>query len=36
MLTNSTLKIYPQVGHIPMEEIPDESLLDVMNFLENV
>jgi pimeloyl-ACP methyl ester carboxylesterase len=36
MLINSTLKIYPQVGHIPMEEIPEESLLDVMNFLENV
>lgn len=34
MLINSTLKIYPKVGHIPMEEIPDESLLDVMNFLE--
>jgi pimeloyl-ACP methyl ester carboxylesterase len=36
MLINSTLKIYPKVGHIPMEEIPEESLLDVMNFLENV
>jgi pimeloyl-ACP methyl ester carboxylesterase len=35
MLINSTLKIYPKVGHIPMEEIPEESLLDVMNFLEN-
>jgi len=34
MLINSTLKIYPKVGHIPMEEIPEESLLDVMNFLE--
>jgi hypothetical protein len=33
---NSTLKIYPKVGHIPMEEIPEESLLDVMNFLENI
>ncbi len=36
MLINSTLKIYPKVGHIPMEEVPEESLLDVMNFLENV
>jgi pimeloyl-ACP methyl ester carboxylesterase len=36
MLNNSTLKIYPKVGHIPMEEIPEESLLDVMNFLENI
>jgi pimeloyl-ACP methyl ester carboxylesterase len=36
MLSNSKLKIYPQVGHVPMEEIPDESLLDVMNFLEAV
>jgi pimeloyl-ACP methyl ester carboxylesterase len=35
MLINSTLKIYPKVGHIPMEEIPEESLLDLMNFLEN-
>lgn len=36
MLRNSKLKIYPKVGHVPMEEIPDESLLDVMNFLEGV
>jgi pimeloyl-ACP methyl ester carboxylesterase len=36
MLNNSTLKIYPKVGHIPMEEIPEESLLDVINFLENI
>lgn len=36
LLINSTLKIYPKVGHIPMEEIPEESLLDVMNFLEKV
>jgi pimeloyl-ACP methyl ester carboxylesterase len=35
MLINSKLKIYPKVGHIPMEEIPEESLLDLMNFLEN-
>ena len=34
MLINSTLKIYPKVGHIPMEEIPEESLLDMMNFLD--
>jgi pimeloyl-ACP methyl ester carboxylesterase len=35
LLINSKLKIYPKVGHIPMEEIPEESLLDLMNFLEN-
>ena len=35
LLINSKLKIYPKVGHLPMEEIPEESLLDVMNFLEN-
>lgn len=35
LLINSKLKIYPKVGHLPMEEIPEESLLDVLNFLED-
>lgn len=34
LLPNSVLKIYPEVGHVPMEEIPEESVLDLMNFLE--
>ncbi len=33
-LPNSHLKIYPQVGHVPMEEIPDETALDLIHFLE--
>ncbi|MEC7526699.1 MAG: hypothetical protein VYB53_00970, partial [Bacteroidota bacterium] len=28
------VKVYPGVGHIPMEEIPSESALDVLNFLK--
>lgn len=32
-LPNATLKIYPNVGHIPMEEIPDASVKDVLHFL---
>jgi pimeloyl-ACP methyl ester carboxylesterase len=33
-LPNSHLKIYPQVGHVPMEEIPDETVLELMHFIE--
>lgn len=33
-MPNATLTIYPKVGHIPMEEIPEQSLVDVMDFLE--
>lgn len=36
MIRNSYIKIYPQVGHVPMEEIPDETLLDFINFLDEV
>lgn len=32
-LPNATLKVYPQVGHIPMEEIPEISAKDVLRFL---
>lgn len=32
-MPNAILKIYPQVGHIPMEEIPEESAKDVLLFL---
>lgn len=35
LISNSELKIYPGVGHIPMEEIPDLSVNDVMDFLIN-
>lgn len=34
MLPNSTLKIYPNVGHLPMEEAPERSIQDLLNFLE--
>ena len=33
-MPRSRLKIYPQVGHIPMEEIAEETVLDLMNFLQ--
>ncbi len=33
-MPNATLKIYPRVGHIPMEEIPYDSLIDLVDFLE--
>lgn len=35
LLPNSHLLIYPNVGHVPMEEIPDESVLDLLNFLQD-
>lgn len=35
MLPNSHLRIYPNVGHVPMEEIPEESVLDLLNFLHD-
>lgn len=33
-MPHATLTIYPKVGHIPMEEIPEQSLVEVMDFLE--
>jgi pimeloyl-ACP methyl ester carboxylesterase len=33
-IPNSKIKIYTHVGHLPMEEIPEESVWDVMQFLE--
>ena len=35
-LPNSTLVIYDNVGHIPMEEIPDESAADIRAFLQSL
>ena len=32
-LPNATLIIYDEVGHVPMEEIPERSATDVKNFL---
>ena len=32
-IQNSKVKIYDSVGHIPMEEIPEKSLKDLMSFL---
>jgi len=34
-LPDSTLLIYENVGHVPMEEVPERSALDVINFLKN-
>lgn len=34
-LLNCTTIIYDQVGHVPMEEIPERSALDVLDFLDN-
>lgn len=34
-LPNSTLIVYPEVGHLPMEEIPEQSAEDLLNFLAN-
>ena len=34
-IANSVLKIYKNVGHVPMEEIPEKSANDVMVFLNN-
>jgi pimeloyl-ACP methyl ester carboxylesterase len=33
-IPNSKLIVYPKVGHIPMEEIPQKSLMDLTDFLE--
>ena len=32
-LPDAKLIVYPEVGHIPMEEIPERSAADVRNFL---
>jgi len=34
-LPNSQLIVYPNVGHVPHEEAPAETLADVLQFLEN-
>ena len=34
-LSNSTVKIMPKTGHVPMEERPEESLSIVMDFILN-
>ncbi|MGJ3236283.1 alpha/beta fold hydrolase [Marivirga sp.] len=34
ILPNSTLKIYPNAGHVPMEEIPEETAKDAVEFLK--
>ena len=36
VLKNSTLIIYEQVGHVPMEELPDKSAEDVRMFMRNL
>lgn len=35
LIPNAKLKIYPFVGHVPMEEIPEESVLDVLDFFHD-
>jgi len=34
-LENDTMIIYPNIGHIPMEEIPTQSFRDFFNFVTN-
>ena len=33
-IPNNKLIIYENCGHIPMEEIPEKSVTDVINFFE--
>jgi pimeloyl-ACP methyl ester carboxylesterase len=35
-LENTTLVVYADVGHMPMEEIPERSAADVVSFLEAI
>ena len=35
LIKHANLLIYPEVGHVPMEEIPEESVLDLLNFLQD-
>jgi len=35
-LPQAKLVIYPGVGHIPMEEIPEKSAADVKNWLDGL
>ena len=35
-ISNTTLVIYDEVGHMPMEEIAEQSAEDVLKFLENL
>lgn len=35
-IPGSKLIVYPKVGHIPMEEVPDQSAADVVAFLKGV
>ena len=35
-MPNSQLVTYPEVGHIPMEEVPQRSVADVIAFLEGL
>ena len=36
LLPNSTLVVYPGIGHIPMEEAPDRSASDLRKFLSGI
>lgn len=36
VLPNTTVVIYEEVGHIPMEEIPERSAADVLKFLSSI
>ena len=35
-IPGAKLILYPRVGHIPMEEIPDQSAADVATFLREL
>jgi pimeloyl-ACP methyl ester carboxylesterase len=34
-IAGSSVIVYPGVGHVPMEEIPDRSALDASRFLQS-
>ncbi len=36
MIRNSSIKIYPKVGHVPMEEIAEETAQDLLDFLSGL
>lgn len=36
VLPNARLIVYPDVGHIPMEEVPEQSAQDLLDFLETL
>jgi pimeloyl-ACP methyl ester carboxylesterase len=36
LIPGARLVIYPEAGHVPMEQIPDRSAADVRSFIESL